>query len=307
MPRSIDFSVLQYSEWSEVRLQAPIHGDFEMTDEERNRLFDMAPRCSFHPQFTFERPYEINRDAETPSSVVCVGDAAHAWLSLNRTGPWYWSEEWINHGHSLLASVFIERLCDQEAFFKKFQTMCTYNPNDAEKLDQLAVLRGVLPNLSANESVHAWEEENRGFKLEPLDASDYILKFTIPELEIKFNEKWGHLFKKIDINGEQNSYMGSRTGTEDARWWLFNDASVSSFNGFVTEDSGEVAIRCIVRYPQAIQAFTNDLEALITRDEGSGTFILRASRIPPRDIPADFMAYLRGEREDYERPHLGRL
>lgn len=309
MPRLLNFSVPQLSQDSEVRLDAPIHGVFEITEEERNRLFAMAPHCNFHSQFCFEGPQNQYSEAKDSTSVVCIGDAAHAWLSENTTGPWYWSEDWNNHGHSLQANLFIERLSDQKAFLEKFQTSCRYTPNDAEQLDELAVLRGVLPNLSVNESLLAWIEANRGFKLEQLGASDWSLTFTISELQLTFDAEWGHLFTKHIIEGQPNTYVGPMPDEPNRGkllWWLIQDHGVTFFSGFVKEASGKVAFSETVRYPSVIEAFKKDLRELITRDEGNGTFILHALQIPPRKIPDDFMAYLQGDREDYESPHLQR-
>jgi hypothetical protein len=307
MPREINLSVPQNYELSEVRLQAPVNGDREMTKEERSRLLDLAPLCNFYSQFTFENPGEIYIEAKNPASVVHAGDAAHSWLSENSTGPWHWCEGWTNQGHSLQADVFIERLSDQKAFLDKFQKSCRYTANDAEQLDQLAVLRGVLPNLSTKESVFAWEEANRGFELQRLGEYNCSLTFTIPDLESKFVTDWGHLFKKLSIEGQQNTYVGPMPdvltrGTLGS--WLYIDHAVLGSPKFVREVSGNAAFSLTVSHPSAIEAFRGDLGDLITRDAGNGTFILHELKIPPRQIPADFMAYLRGEREDYKRPYF---
>ncbi len=207
MPRSFDYEADgNKTDWEEVRLAEPRYGRYEITIEDVNALTAATGTLgySFSPQFsTHGKPYPENR-AEAM-------DAAHAWLSENMTGPWFWHENWTNHGHHIETYIYIERETDQRFFLENFAHQFTFHQASPHQLYEQAVLRGALPLPNAEEHFRVWEDKNSGYILEDIDAEAkpqiIRMSFTIPAIEQRFLADWGDVFKRDDSTSPP-SYVG---------------------------------------------------------------------------------------------------
>ena len=302
MPRVIDFDKGNETDWNEVRLPEPRHGDKEIRREELDAMVDAFQDlvAGFEPQFsTYGKTIE-RADRQR------IFDAAHAWLSENATGPWRWSENWSNHGHHLDVHVYVERVPDQKAFAAAHPGIFDYRPN--EDISRLAVDRGVLPRLTATESFSVWTRENMGFaflKADDLGKHGMRVTFSHPQIEQAFKAKWAHSFTAREIDGK-TVYEGSDEGLrwdQTASIWLDRNACVGNMSGGNTPEGYRYSV--VARYEDVAEALARDWGHVFKADEGGRTFWAEDyPRTPDREIPADFRAYVEGEREDYDAPHL---
>lgn len=305
MPRVIDFSKPNKSDWDEARLaEAPVYGENEIRSEEIKALsvaFN-APVSGFTPQFsTYGRTGPRGEN-------VAKFEAAHKWLSENTTGPWNWTETWSNHGHSLQVYVYVERVPDQVAFAEVFQDIFDYRATEEHELGNLAVNRGALPVLTAKESFSKWTTEYCGFNFLPAEdigERGVRIAFTHAGLEAEFAEKVGQHFTVAERDG-QRVYEANLEGfawhnSPDA--WLSSNAAVSGVSGDKGPDGYKWSID--VRFEDVGEALLRDWGHAFERKEGTLTFQTKDyPSTPERKIPEDFLAYIRGDRDDFEAPHL---
>lgn len=305
MPRVIDFTKGNETDWNEVRLPSPVYGDREIRMEEYDALvkaFD-APVSGFNPQFsTYGQGVDTRTSAEN-------FDAAHAWLSANATGPWSWAEHWTNHGHHLDVAVYVERRTDQVAFAEAHAELFKYRPNEPRDLAVLAVTRGVLPALTAKESFYVWSREHVGFRHLPADDPDGMrIVFDHPGLEARFVEKWGADF--VVTEGEEGRvHAGSAKGADwrnSPSIWLDRNAALSSVAGGNTPRGYRYTL--VARFDDVAEALQRDWGHVFTTDEGGRDFEAEDyPSTPTREIPEDFLAYVEGRSDTYEAPHLHEL
>lgn len=302
MPRVLDFTKGNESDWNEVRLPAPVYGTHEITGEEMDVLArahnDLV--SGFSPQFS---TYGMVEQAEKAR----VMDAAHAWLSEHATGPWQWTEHWTNHGHHIDVAVFIERHTDQRAFAEAHSAVFKYRPDEEYALLQTAGTRGVLPRLTAKESFSVWTRENVGYDFLPTDGLDEEacrVVFTHPALEAKFVERWGAEFRRETEDG--HVYLGSlkgRSWRDSPAIWLDANGAIGSMSGGNSPEG--YLWKVAVRFDDTAEALLRDWGHVFeARGDGSEFVTKDYPGLPNRQIPADYLAYLRGEAEAYEAPHL---
>ena len=301
MPRVIDFTQGNETDWNEVRLPAPVLGTREISDEEIGAIADAMNDLvgGFEPQFsTYGKTVPQGREAE-------VYDAAHAWLSANTTGPWHWTEHWTNHGHHIDVAVYIERVPDQLAFAAAFQDLFGYRPAGEHTLQKLAVERGVLPPLTSKESFLKWSREHQGFEYLPYaDLGEHGMRiaFSHPEIEAKFAERFGSRFTVEESEGRR-AYAGSTAGTtrrDGPSAWLNEHSALGNMRS-----PGDGTWEMEVRYDDVAQALQRDWGHVFQPGEDGRMF--RASDYPssaPRELPSDFRAYIEGEADGYEAPYL---
>ncbi|CAH1689552.1 conserved hypothetical protein [Hyphomicrobiales bacterium] len=309
MPRVIDFSHRNQTEWSESRLPEPVYGEREIRPEELIALSEAfnSPVTGFTPQFsTYGRSIDLRSRAELP-------DDAHKFLSENMTGPWLWSEHWANHGHSLDLAVYIERRPDQERFLAAFGETFGFTEPSSFDLGCLAVNRGVLPPLTALESFSKWGTKHSGFRwlpAEDIGPRGMRVAFDHAGLEAEFVARWGDrmIVRETD---EGRLYEADLTGTswrDDPSGWLGANSAVGSIAGR-SSIPGEP-------YKWVVETRFADVAAALKRDWGhffkpDATGLIFSAdeypRIPERVVPDDFLAYLRGEAEDFAAPHLSAI
>lgn len=304
MPRRIDLTERNATDWEEALLPVPVYGEREITDGEIEALADAFKRPveAFWPQFT-------TSGVSNPRDCTDGMAAAHAWLSEHATGPWLWHERWGNHGHSLDVHVYVERLTDQASFAKAHSRLFRYRPDEPGAHLRLAVVRGALPDLTARESFNRWTDENRGFEYLPYkDLGEHGVRVAIghPAIEAGFRDAFGDRFRPDTYEGRA-CYVGS---TEGMSWrdgptrWLSGHAAVGDMSGGPGRDGGYV-VSIKARYPDTIEALRRDWGHHFTLAADGTTF--EASdfpKVPQRVVPEDFAAYLAGERDDHEAPHL---
>ena len=232
-------------------------------------------------------------------------DAAHQWLSDNTTGPWSWQESWGNQGHHLDASVYIERFTDQNAFLKEYQEFFRFeSQREDSNLENLAVLRGVLPRATAQDNFFVWETEHSGYKKEIIDdaANPKIVRitFTHPVMQKKFVKDWDASFGLEERSF--NSFVGAVDGGE-LLYWFWNNDTVNSMTSRYPEH------RIKVPYTDTRKALLKDWGHVFRQDtKDSSVFIANVYPRPPiRPVPADFREYLEGKREDYLAPYADAL
>lgn len=302
MPRVIDFDKGNETDWNEVRLPEPHYGDKEIRNEELDAMVEAFKDLvgGFEPQFSTYGKKIDHGDRQR------LFDAAHAWLSENATGPWRWSESWGNHGHHLDVHVYVERVPDQMAFASAHEAMFSYRP--AEDLARLAVERGALPPLTSMESFYVWTKEHVGFeflKAEDLGERGMRVTFSHDGLEQAFKARWADSFVQREVEG-RSVYEGSEKGL---RWdqspsiWLTNHSPIGNISGGNGPDGYKWSV--VARFEDVADALARDWGHAFKAGEDGRTFWAESYPFPPkRDIPADFRAYIEGERDDYEAPHL---
>ncbi len=234
-------------------------------------------------------------------------DQARAWLGEHSTGPWSWHEAMSNNGHHVDRYVYIERLTDQRRFHKEFGAFFDYQGNTTTQLEHIATLRGVLPPLTAREDFRVWRRQNAGYRLVTIDDSSnppvVRVTFTIRTLHESFVKIWGNRFTKIE---DSNSYVGKlpvRQYGDVCQEDFLTSLSDNEATTYVY-DSTISKLLLIPRYPETQEAILQDWSNVFAWDHERRAFVapLRTDR-RPRHIPDDFMAYLRGERDDYNAPH----
>lgn len=306
MPRVIDFTKGNETDWNEVRLPSPVYGEREIRMEEFDALvkaFD-GPVSGFNPQFS-----TYGKGVATKASAADF-DAAHAWLSANATGPWNWTEQWTNHGHHLDVYVYVERRTDQAAFAEAHSEIFGYRP-DERPLGALAVVRGALPALTAEESFYVWSRQHAGYRyLAADDLGDDGMRvvFDHAGLEAEFVAKWGADFA-VEDREEGRAYVGSLKGTNwrnSPSVWLERNAAIGSMAGGNTPRGYMWSV--VARFDDVAAALQRDWGHVFQTDEGGRTFEAENyPATPEREVPADFTAYIEGRAETYEAPYLHEL
>lgn len=304
MPRVIDFTRGNETDWNEVRLPSPVYGEREIRLEEIEAIaqaFD-GPVSGFEPQFTtYGKGVSLEASGE-------IFDRAHAWLSENATGPWSWTEHWTNHGHHLDVAIFVERQLDRAAFFMAHGDVFSYRPPEPYALNRLAVTRGVLPPLTAKESFLVWCREHAGFRF--LDAGDLgpdhmRVVFDHAGLEAEFVELWGDRISVENRDGVR-IYAGASDGRnwrDNPSAWLGTNAAIGSPAGGNTPEGYQWSI--VARFDDVADALRRDWGHVFQAEEGERTFWAPDyPSAPDRELPADFTAYLEGHADAYEAPHL---
>jgi hypothetical protein len=305
VPRVIDFSTGNESEWGETRIaDAPVYGTGEITAEEINAISKSLDDLvmGFEPQFsTYGKSISVTERG-------AAYEAAHAWLSANASGPWRWSELWTNHGHHLDIAVFVERLTDQLAFGAAQGHLFQYRAPENSAFAHLAVSRGVLPRLTTLESFTRWTRENSGFDILPADdLGDNGLRVTFSHahLESEFDHAFGARFT-IREDGGRRVYEGvfPRNNWRDSPVvWLSANSAVSSISA--NSKSGTYKYSVVAKYDDTAAALSRDWGHVFKPGEDQRHFSSEDYPYPPtRNVPADFMAYLTGDRETYEAPYL---
>lgn len=304
MPRVIDFTRGNETDWNEVRLHSPVYGAREIQADEIEaiaRAFD-GPVTGFEPQFS---TYGMSVSREASAEIF---DRVHTWLAENATGPWGWTEHWTNHGHHLDVAVYVERDRDRIAFFHAHGNVFSYRPPEHHALERLAVARGVLPAPTAKDSFSVWCREHAGFRFLDADdlGSDHMrVSFDHPGLEAEFLQRWSGSFAVEERNGGR-AYTGPANGSswrDSPSVWLHTKAAVGSPAGGHTRDGYRWSV--VTRFDDVAEALRRDWGHVFQADEGELTFEAADYPSPPaREIPADFTAYLAGEAETYEAPHL---
>lgn len=303
MPRSIDFTKENLSEWGEARLPEDVYGEREITSEEFAAhvvAFD-GPVSGFSPQFsTYGMPDATDR--------ATTFDVAHAWLSGYSTGPWHWTEHWTNHGHHLDVAVYVERKSDRQRFASAFPEIFKEVPEEDVDVARLAVARGVLPKLTSAESFSIWCREKMGFAFLPSDdLGEKGLRVTFGHagLEEEFVARFGDRFAVEDVHGRR-SYAGVEKGhwRDGASAWLSGNAVVGNVRGGPDKD-GVYRYKVDVRYPDVAEAMARDWGHVFSAESDGTTFSgVTYPTTPEREIPADFLAYLEGTADEYDAPHL---
>ena len=301
MPRVIDFTQGNETDWNEVRLPAPVLGTREISEEEIGAIADAMKDLvgGFESQFsTYGRSVPRDQAAE-------LYDAAHSWLSANMTGPWYWTEHWSNHGHNIDVAVYVERVPDQAAFAAAFEHLFRYTPASEHALQKLAIERGVLPPLTSKESFLKWTREHQGFEFLPYeDLGDKGIRiaFSHPEIEAKFVERYGAKFTIEESDGRR-TYAGSTAGTtwrDSPDTWLSNQSAIGDMRS-----SGDGTWELEVRYADVAEALVRDWGHIF--QPGGDDLTYRAAEYPGapyRVLPSDFRAYLEGAADSYDAPYL---
>lgn len=309
MPRVIDFSHGNQSEWSESRLPEPIYGEREIRAEELVALSEAlsGPVTGFTPQFsTYGR--SINLLARPD-----FADEAHAWLSENATSPWRWSEIWSNHGHSLDLAVYIERKPDQERFRAAFGETFDFTEPSSWDVGCLAVNRGVLPPLTAQESFSKWGIEHAGFRWLPADdigERGIRVAFDHAGLEAEFAARWGErmIVRDTDEGRVYETDLAGISWRDDPGVWLGANAAVGSVSRR-SAAPGELYKWVVeTRFDDVAEALVRDWGHFFSADASGRVFsAAEYPRVPERAVPEDFLAYLRGDAEDFAAPHLSAL
>ncbi len=309
MPRVIDFSHGNQTEWSESRLPEPVHGEREIRAEELEALSEAlnSPVTGFMPQFsTYGRSFDLSAQPDLP-------DAAHKWLSENATGPWLWSEIWANHGHSLDLTVYIERKPDQERFLAEFGGSFGFTEASAWDLGCLAVNRGVLPPLTALESFSKWGTEHAGFRWLPADdigRRGMRVAFDHDGLEAEFVARWGDqmIVRETENGRVYEANLAGRSWRDDPSGWLGANPAVGSIGGRSSVPGEPYKWVVETRFDDVAAALQRDWGHFFTADASGRVFSAdEYPRIPERDLPEDFLAYLRGEAEDFAAPYLSAI
>lgn len=306
MPRVIDFSQRNQTEWDESRLPEPVYGEREIRPEELSALSEAfnSPVTGFTPQFsTYGRSIDLRSRAGLP-------DEIHKWLDENMTGPWLWNELWVNHGHSLDLAVYIERKPDQERFLAAFEETFGFTEPSPWDIGCLAVNRGVLPPLTTLESFSKWGTAHAGYRWLPADdigPRGMRVAFDHPGLEAEFIARCGDRVRMRETE-DGRVYEADLAGIswrDDPGVWLGANPAVSSISGR-SSVPGEP-------YKWVVETRFDDVAAALQRDWGhffkadaSGRVFSADDypRLPERPVPEDFLAYLRGETDDFAAPYL---
>ena len=171
-------------------------------------------------------------------------------------------------------------------------------------MENLAVLRGVLPRATAQDNFFVWQTEHSGYEKEIVDDTvrPKIVRFTFKHLAMQENfvKDWGASFKQEE--GSSRSFVGSDEGG-DALFWFWNHNTTNS----MTSRHPEYRIK--VPYLDTREALLKDWGHVFRQDpKDSSVFIANGYPRPLlRSVPADFLAYLKGEREDYLAPYADAL
>ena len=309
MPRTIDFSHGNESEWAENRLPEPVYGEREIRADELNALSAAfnCPVTGFTPQFsTYGRSINLRARPELPETV-------HSWLSKHTTGPWLWSEYWSNHGHSLDIGVYIEREPDQEHFFAAFGDVFSFTEPSAFELGCLAVNRGVLPPLTALESFSKWGTDHAGFRFMPaedLGKRGMRVAFDHAGLEAEFVARWGDrvTVREGDEGRVYEADLEGASWRDDPGVWLGSNAAVGSIAGRSAAPGEPYKWVIETRFDDIAEALQRDWGHFFTPDASGRLFSADDyPRIPERELPEDFLAYLRGDLDDFAAPHLAAI
>lgn len=204
MPRLHDY--VQSSGYHAVPTQDPRFGHNEIGEEQLTREFEIFPPG-------FGRNYQFSASWSHPvEAFQAEMEQVFEWLSENNAGPWSWQEEWGNNGHSLGVYLHIERENEQAAFNKTWGHAFTYRPDEENDLDNLAVLKNVLP---PKKNLLSWLSENGlGFELNHfvIDESgnkerQLLIAADTEEKTALFQAEWGHLYKPYikAVNGDSGA------------------------------------------------------------------------------------------------------
>ncbi len=208
MPRRLDYTRGNATEWDETTLPEPVYGEREITEGEYRALAEARTVVDgFWPQFS-------TYGGASPADRAGAMDAAHAWLSDNATGPWSWHESWSNHGHAIDTHVYVEREPDQRAFLAVHGDTFRFVAPTPHELRKTALLRGVITPYTARESFHVWCYAHAGFIVSQDGAAPLAccISFDIPAMEDRFAQAFGGAFE-AHVDGQGASYVGRRDAT----------------------------------------------------------------------------------------------
>ncbi|HEY8964793.1 MAG TPA: hypothetical protein VIN59_10055, partial [Alphaproteobacteria bacterium] len=224
-----------------------------------------------------------------------------AWCEGNAKGPWFMHEGWTNHGHSLDLRFWVELISDQQAFHKGFKDYLDYRPDHESTIQNLAIAKGVVPEVTADESVSIWLDENSGFMIADLfpEKKIFSVQFQSPELETLFLEAWGD---RVTHDLKRGGYIvpwvecTNWAGTLEERgmhmWFSDHDAFKSDYN---LKGPNRYGIQ--PRYDSAKALFEAKWgETYKATETDQGIFYTGEwPSMPKRDIPPVFMDYLNGK------------
>lgn len=249
---------------------------------------------------------------------AALSDRAYIWLSENMTGPWYWHQEAEGKPQ---VSIYIERTPDKEAF-RHFSMRFRFDEPQGW-LDQVAVLRGVLPPPTANECFSIWADEHRGFHnriiADQAGRPRLCIAFDRPEIEQEFLSEWAAGFDAVsDKHGVYVSRPfgdGALANSGVLARWLINHCGVGEIipagescwlvtGNKVTQlpapdDRWEISIRYssimaelrASPWGQRFEPSCTNPKHVIARG--------RSPAFADRPIPADFKSYLDGKSDSY--------
>jgi hypothetical protein len=245
-------------------------------------------------------------------------DKAYIWLSEHTTGPWFWNQDADSR---LRAGIYIERTTDKEAF-RHFSSRFRFEEPDGW-LDQVAVLRGVLPPPTADECFSIWADEHRGFHSQLIVDSRrrprLRIAFERPEIEREFLDEWAGAF--CVMAGKRGVYIsrpfgdGSLENSGVLTRWLINHRGVGEIipagesswqvtgNKVTQLPSPDDRWEISIRYPSIMAELrASPWGAVFEPSQTNPKHVFahgRSPAFPHRPIPADFQAYLDGKSEGY--------
>lgn len=192
MPRLYDYT--KSSAGADVRIAQPHFGANEIEHAQLAKEHEIYPPG-------FGRHYQFSAGWKLPiEDFEAQMDEVFEWLSENNTGPWSWTEQWVNHGNSLHVFLHVERSSDQEVLNKTWGHLFKYSPDRDHELDTLAVLTGVLPpkrSLTQYLMEHGLQRDMNFFEKDEdgVDQRKTLIAADTPEKAALFQKDWGDLFK----------------------------------------------------------------------------------------------------------------
>jgi hypothetical protein len=305
MPLTINYAANPQSEWDEKGyLTDPIYGKNELQPE--SKIYT-------GPNYTPERT--ISFVASYLKTIPDVGEFitnTHSWLSENNKGPWYLSDDWTNHGHSLGCYIHIERLDQQENFFKsELGKYFSWNgdpgnkfrfPSLEKEITDLAIIKGIINNYSLDEYLLGWVDANQGFDedFKKMDNVDY--RYITPQHPEIAASCAADLIQMGFEQTEGGSYKAriSYSTTEDLEKWKDNVSAITWVRESKRMDDPNFH-QIVCRYPDVEEKFKNKWGEHFHHNKETGIYYCSSSEyptLPKRKIPEEFMDYLYGRGPD---------
>lgn len=275
---------------------------------------------SFAPQFELH--------VKTPQSRTIIDDAFD-WLSTNSTGPWLlietvdYNEEESNSDDDMeeepyfKSQIYIERETDEKSFKAIFGQHFEYKALTKAQLDEIAVLRGVLPphdltdhipNYVHNFNYHMMHGGN--ISIDKNRSLCYI-DIESESLRKEFKLAWGHLFMSPENHGLKPGVTGHmHFGTFDGVY-MTDVRHLDEVEKWIEQN---VPLIVDNSHPHEVLIKLKDIEFLRNIQDAflpysswnAATLTLSVPKqgLPGiRPIPKDFKEYLSGKRTFYSAPY----
>lgn len=262
------------------------------------------------------RRWQFGRTWSNPLDDAFEIDQIFESLSDNMKGQWHWNEGTANCDRSFSLAIHIEQKPDQERFLREWGHMFEYRPDEAQDLDKLAVVKGVLP---PEEGILGWCGRHRGFDFRMDGETEYIV-FEIPELEDIF------IREKVDNGNFKPYYKGGYTGNKNDffelildGWLTKNEAFANDINSDRNTNKDDRVFLFAARYPIAekllLERWGDKLSVMLSPPEFDNQIVKAGEPFKgriftmrymdwlnpngngavPRKIPEDFMDYYEGK------------